>query len=447
MTRAALEQSLTALVDEGAMVVGTLVENSETTHYCDAENLEILLRMQRAASRPQLKPIAIEAWPGFTAAWQRVGISATENAVHDSLARLQGYPASAAVWLNDLLSSRHRDFADHQLDAAVADHAASWAGVGVEQITFAPPGEVGLVRKPGDDNLAALFNDPRAGYGFFQLADSADASLETVNGRLWSAVWSGTVTADSLAPLRAGLMRKFELSAAPPQRAPRRLRRGQANTLGWPGTWHQLVYPETDEDPISALETDKERVRILIDRYGVVTRELANREGGVFAWRRLFRALRVMELAGEIVAGLFVSGFSGPQFAHPGAARQLLRTSAAPSFWINATDPLSPCGLGIEWHGIALPHRRPNNHLAFSAGRLVLVSEAYGKRFTLLDDRSDDDHAIIIDCLQHVLRQRRRLTVETINDERAAGHPFLDEIRDQVDVAADHRGVELRLVP
>ena len=94
------------------------------------------------------------------------------------------------------------------------------------------------------------------------------------------------------------LLRKFAVSAAPPQRAPRRLRRAAASTTSWPGTWHQLDYPETIEDPISALETDKERVRILIDRYGVVTRELANREGGVFSWLQLFRALRVMELAG-----------------------------------------------------------------------------------------------------------------------------------------------------
>ena len=99
---------------------------------------------------PGPEPIATEAWPGFAAAWQRVGTSASENAVHDSLARLQGYAASATVWLNDLLPSRHPDFADHQLDAAVAEQVVAWAGVGREQITFAPPGEVDLVREPGD---------------------------------------------------------------------------------------------------------------------------------------------------------------------------------------------------------------------------------------------------------------------------------------------------------
>ena len=93
------------------------------------------------------------------------------------------------------------------------------------------------------------------------------------------------------------------------------------------------------------------------------------------------------------------------------------------------------------------PSVGPTTTWCFLPAGLVLVSEAFGKRFTVAEDRGKDDHAIIISCLQHVLRLRRRLRVETINDKRAAGHAFLEEIRDHVDIAADHRGVELRLGP
>ena len=60
------------------------------------------------------------------------------------------------------------------------------------------------------------------------------------------------------------------------------------------------------------LEDQKERVRILLARYGLLTREIANREGGLFRWAALFNALRVMELSGEVLAGLFVKDMSGP---------------------------------------------------------------------------------------------------------------------------------------
>ncbi len=56
-----------------------------------------------------------------------------------------------------------------------------------------------------------------------------------------------------------------------------------------------------------------------------------------------------MELSGEIVAGLFFHGLSGPQFAAPSAIRQLERGGGPESFWVNATDPVAPTGLGVEW--------------------------------------------------------------------------------------------------
>ena len=100
-------------------------------------------------------------------------------------------------------------------------------------------------------------------------------------------------------------------------------------SLGWPGIGFCFRSDRRDDDdPLTALETAKDRVRILLDRYGVISREIANREGGVFRWAALFRALRIMELSGEIVSGLFFNGLSGPQFAAPAAVRQLERGAA-----------------------------------------------------------------------------------------------------------------------
>ena len=144
--------------------------------------------------------------------------------------------------------------------------------------------------------------------------------------------------------------------------------------VGWPGTWYRAPRHEVAADNMERLEENKERCRILLDRYGVLTREHANREGGVFRWAAVFPALRIMELSGEIVAGLFFEDFSGPQFALPQALRQLERLDkSAATFWISALDPASPCGLGLAQPD--LPHRRAANHLGWFEGELAIVSE------------------------------------------------------------------------
>ncbi len=63
----------------------------------------------------------------------------------------------------------------------------------------------------------------------------------------------------------------------------RRARRGalRGEPRGFAGNW-QLIEPIlSDSDPLTALEDDKERARLLLDRYGILTRELANREGAL----------------------------------------------------------------------------------------------------------------------------------------------------------------------
>ncbi|MEE8440902.1 MAG: hypothetical protein V3S41_04205 [Spirochaetia bacterium] len=93
---------------------------------------------------------------------------------------------------------------------------------------------------------------------------------------------------------------------------------------------------------------DKDRARIVIERYGIVFRELLQRELPALRWSRLFRTLRMMELSGEVVAGGFVAGVAGIQFALPRALPVLAGDGGTGNIiWMNAADPMSPCGLAI----------------------------------------------------------------------------------------------------
>jgi len=58
-----------------------------------------------------------------------------------------------------------------------------------------------------------------------------------------------------------------------------------------------------------------------------------------------------MELSGEIYSGHFFDRISGIQFISPAALRQLKDgLSEDCIYWLNACDPASLCGIGIDAH-------------------------------------------------------------------------------------------------
>jgi ATP-dependent Lhr-like helicase len=89
----------------------------------------------------------------------------------------------------------------------------------------------------------------------------------------------------------------------------------------------------------------------LINRWGVVFRDLAVHDSLRMPWRDIQWALRRLEDRGLVRGGRFVSGFSGEQYALPAAADQLVRTRKEPRTGervvINATDPLNLVGVVV----------------------------------------------------------------------------------------------------
>ncbi len=87
----------------------------------------------------------------------------------------------------------------------------------------------------------------------------------------------------------------------------------------------------------------------LLDRWGVVFRDVLARETLAPAWRDLLVALRRMEARGEIRGGRFVSGFVGEQFARPEAVdllRHIRRSGGAEEeIEIALADPLNLTGI------------------------------------------------------------------------------------------------------
>ena len=441
---------LAALVESETLLFGRMVAGAKTDHYCDAENLATLIRFQRVASRPRVEPRPATDLAPFLACWHRFG---TEQSPVDAADRLRGYAAPVSYWLDEALAPRSLGAAA-TLDAATEDGLA-WRGVGKEVVTvgFAEdlallaPAELPSAEASDGHVVTTLFKDVNARYTFAQLRDEWDGDTHAFNEAFWNAVWAGHLAADGLrvlAAARAGQYRLRDVGSGA-SRPPRRLPRAQARALalGWPGTWYRVHAPREEADAIDRLEQSKERCRALLDRYGVLTREHAAREGGKWRWAAVFPALRVMELSGEVLSGLFFAGLSGPQFALPQAVCELAGfEKAGVTFWINALDPVAPCGLGLGGDGLAdLPHRRLANHLGWFDGELAIVSSGFGKRMAI---RLPPDHPgldALVPHLAALCRAKGRLAPETVNGQPLGASPYLPALSRHMRAVTDHKGV------
>ena len=430
------------LEDREQLIYGALLKNDDALFYCNAENFEALLRFQRARQRPDVASRPVTELPTFLMGWQGFGRTLDDQSMLEALDALHGYAAPVSTWLDDLFASRFAGFADYHLDQVFTEQQLSWRGVATEQITIGYPEDLDLqhaIDKPPE--FAHYFTDPSARYGFFQIADQADNGLADFSDRWWQSVWRGELSADTLAPLRQGQARKFSLTD--PARATRtshRTRRARSAARGWLGNWSLQSIAQDVPDPLTELEDNKERARILLDRYGFVCREVANREGGAMRWNKLFKALRIMELSGEVVTGYFFTELSGPQFITPRALNHFQQDNEpCEHLWMSALDPASPCGMGLAWD--ALPQRRAQNYLAFYEGKLALVLENNGKRLTFLLPADHPEIDGLCELLVHLARRLKRLTVETINSQAARKSLYLEPLGRVLTCSHDHKQV------
>ncbi len=207
-----------------------------------------------------------------------------------------------------------------------------------------------------------------------------------------------------------------------------------------------MTHEEDEPDRLEKLEADKDRVRQLLARYGVLFRELMARESGSLQWSRLLPALRLMELSGEVVAGQFFADVPGIQFASPEAFRILQRgLDANAVFWMNAADPASPCGMGLSVLS-DLPARQRGTILVYHGLRLVMVSKGHGSQLEIRVVPDDPNLKRYFDVLPEQLRREflpeRRIEVERINDEPAPKSPYVRVLK-EMGFVADYNALTL----
>lgn len=473
------ENRLAALLDEltrdGVLVRGSLIEGQEVETYCDVKNFEILLRMKRLADQPAIEPREIASLPGFLARCH--GLSHPRShveGVFEALEKLMCHPAPAAMWETEFLPARLSSYDPSWLDSLMQEGDIMWLGTRREWVTLCFTGELDLIHDPASDSITGesqaadplpndaetlkeppvsideLFPDETTRQTFANLQHLLSGTPGEVSHQIWQHVWQGRLTNDTFIALRRGIENRFRMPGtgggpSVPTRRPHSRRgrfRHRRAALASAGFWRRIPGSDKETDPISSEERKKERVRILLDRYGLVCRELLAREMPQFRWARIFRTLRMMELSGEVITGYFFKGLASLQFMSPHAFRMFKDNGGgAGVYWINATDPLSLCGVDIPELKQRLPKRRATTHLVYKGTNLVAISRGSGKRLWFGNPLGTQDFTKYLVVLHHLLNRRfqplRRIVIETVNDVPAAKSPYLELLQIEFDATID----------
>lgn len=517
---AVADGALQRLAAGGRLAQGEFHPSGVGQEWCDATVLRRLRRRSLAALRHELEPVPPTALAAFLPQWQHLGTSSVRGV--DGLLRtveqLQGVPVPASALEKLVLSGRVRDYAAPMLDELTASGEVVWAGAG------GLPGKDGWISLYPADTAPLLLPAPHSleltplhrgvlealqgGYALFfrQIAERVrgshpDATDPQLSDVLWDLVWSGRVTGDTLAPLRA-LLGSGRTAGSTAHRAKRAAPRGRYGSFSAAvvsagsgvgrrapgrapssappivaGRWSLLPAPETD--PTHRAHA---LARTLLDRHGVVTRGAVAAEGVEGGFSAAYRVLSVFEESGQARRGYVVEGLGAAQFAMEGAVDRLRAATTARereegagrtaprALVLAAADPANAYGAALPWPtppsgSTHKPGRKAGSLVVLVDGVLTLYVERGGK--TLLawtngpdagtaegedagpaPETGEEDAARLaaaVEALAHATRQGAlgTLTVERVNSS-AALSSHLGTALEAAGFHATPRGLRLR---
>ncbi len=457
-----LDELLDGLAENQEVVLDLLTEQAEELEICDRENLEILLRMARRSRQPSFRALALDRLPLFLAAWQgltRPGQSPAD--LQGILDQLFGFPAAAEAWEKHILPARLAPYQGAWLDGLIHSGALLWFGCGPRKSSWAFPADLELFLDHGrrvsgsksveakSEDLTGLLPRKSGRFGFLDILDHTKLDSRTVTNKLWDLAWRGRISNDAFQTLRRGILTDFApLSLKEEGRRPSRSAYNRwAATRPLSGNWFAIDFKSIEQDPVTEAELIKDRVRQLFRRYGLLFRELLASELPLLQWGRIFKALRLMELSGEILSGHFFEGIPGLQFISTEAFRLLNEPFPEDGvFWLNATDPASLCGIKLAALQGLLPSRLPSTHLVYCGARVVVVSRRNGRSLEIYAPPADphlpDYLAFFRVLLTREFTPEKIILVEKINGRPALGSEYAGSLK-AFGFTGGYKGLEL----
>ncbi len=381
LSESQVHAALEAIEAEGVVVRGRFSPaasqpDSDRVEWCHRRLLARIHRLTITGLREQIQPVDVACFTRFllkhhgVVGDRRTGV----NGLHEVLQTLQGIDLPAECWERDVLPARLKDYEPKWLDELCLSGEVAWARL------FPPPRGEDRPRRTNVSRVVPLSLFLREDAGWLQSVRRYTAdpgSLEETARRLYELlrdegalfaadmlqrlellpyqladvlgdlVARGFLTADGFAGIRSltGLSeRSAQVSA--PRRGGFRPRRVETGVGRW-----SLRSPATVDDATDQRSAEVESwAWQLLRRWGVVFRDLLDREQGAPRWFELVRFYRRAEARGEVRGGRFVAGVGGEQYALPHVVAELRRHREHPEIedelvTVCAADPLNLTGI------------------------------------------------------------------------------------------------------
>ncbi len=420
--------------------------------WCDVEVLRRLRRASLAALRREIEPAEQRAFAAFLPAWQGVDRHAAAGAgverLREALIPLQGVALTPRTWEQEVLPRRVGAYSVAWMDELCAGGELVWVGAGAlgpadgrvalylreDAALLGPPSRRGGA-SPEEELHARVRARLTEGPCFFtDLLTDLQAPAVELGAALWDLVWGGDATSDMWAPLRAPRLRAQ--SAGTPRRGRRFAGRRAAQLPGrWSLTAPLFAAGGRASQPAERLRAQAE---LLLERYGILTRELVRAEGVPGGFAALYPELCRLETLGVARRGYFVEGLGGAQFALAGAVERLRaqrESGGSPAsathstLVLAATDPAQPYGAALPWPADAACRRQPGASVVLSGAQPVLYLEGGGRGLRVLAAGEPDDVRIesaLAALAEHVSAGRLpgRLALERVDGQPVLGSPW-----------------------
>jgi ATP-dependent Lhr-like helicase len=431
LPREKIEAALIALESAGVVLRGEFGADGAAdgeTQWCDRVLLARIHRLTLGRMRKEIEPVSAAEFMRFLAAWQRLA-SGTKlrgrDGVLEVVKQLQGLELPAPAWEQHVLPARIEHYDPADLEHLCLAGMVAWgrlrsgaAGADNGPEFLNPPRRGKRILAPGRNAPISLlvredldaFLEPAA-VRFEQIATLSPMALEVaryldhygasflndivrgtgllkvkVEEALWQLVAHGLASGDGVAGLR--LLLTPQHKRVERRRSLHVISGGKSPERAMPvGRW-SLWRKGLDQAKMGAEAVAERQARQLLQRYGIVFRDLLARETIMPPWRALLSIYRRLEARGEIRGGRFVEGFVGEQFALPDAVEALRRIRREPAdsetVIISAADPLNLVGITMPGTRVS-PYS--NQAIAYCDGIVAGVG-LLGELFSRLQSRS-----------------------------------------------------------
>ena len=499
----AAEAALRELAGDGSLVSLGEAGWMESSVFTRVRNRSL------ARARAAVAPVAPEVLQRLVL--ERAGLDEVGSGVDAlavALAALEGVWLPADLWESVVLPARVADYRPAMLDELIASGEVVWqarpgdeSASGQRESGRTGPGERGSAAParaddvvalgeiaffPTDSALAPVVGDALAWAGP-RTEQDGDLSEEDTEDERWRQVREGAATGRSFEPVRRSLE-----PAPKAHRAPARRVRSRRSMVAMPQTGGQTAsgrlssvlsstsWVRLSAAPASTEERAIAEVESLLDRYGIVSRDVALAFGGAGGLVPLMPVLRRMEETGAVLRGGFVEGLGPAQFAERETVDRLRFLSQEPAgargsgtgIVLDLKDPACLVGRGPAWPEPALPagigkvgiedeeaggapqRRRGASVVLIDGAPVLYASDSLKVLISYTSEREVLTRALsaLATARQGALARegsppgRHRTVVESVNGISALDRTVSDLLR-QAGFVSDPRGMRLAVGP